>query len=148
VLVEQHGLAGIVSLAGYTQDMEAVYRQADLFVLPSLTEGLPNVLLEAAMHRVPIVATRVGGIPALFKDGQEACLVEANNIEALASALECYLECPERFIARAELARERVRTHHSPEEKAAGLLEAYRSLAVIGSSQDSVDGSVPSSGGI
>jgi len=50
--------------------MEAVYQQADLFVLPSLTEGL-LLLLEAAMHRVPIVATRVGGIPGLFRDDRK-----------------------------------------------------------------------------
>jgi len=61
---------------------------ADIFVLPSYSEGLPNVVLEAMSCRLPIVATRVGGTPELVADGQSGILIDAANVNQLVVALD------------------------------------------------------------
>ncbi|MFB6151949.1 MAG: glycosyltransferase family 4 protein [Haloarculaceae archaeon] len=63
------------------------YREADAFVLPSHSEGFPNVVLEAMAHGVPVVATRVGGIDEVVTDGETALLVPPGDSEALADAV-------------------------------------------------------------
>lgn len=60
---------------------------ADVFVMPSLSEGMPIALLEAMANRLPVVATRVGGIPDLLEAGVDAMLVEPGRAEDLAAAL-------------------------------------------------------------
>lgn len=74
------------------------YRAADLFVLPSLSEGVPNVLLEAKACGCPFVATRVGGVPEIAPD---ACLVKAGDAVELAERMEAVLADPEGFGAQA-----------------------------------------------
>ena len=61
---------------------------ASVFVLPSRSEGLPNALLQAMAAGLPIVTTRVGGIPSLIRDGENGLLVTADNPEELAEAIE------------------------------------------------------------
>ena len=59
----------------------------DIFVLPSLKEGLPYVILEAMQAGLPIVASRVGGLPDLIESGRNGLLVPARDSQALADAL-------------------------------------------------------------
>ena len=61
---------------------------SDLLCLPSLNEGMPNVVVEALATGIPVVASRVGGIPALIKDGENGKLVPASDVLALADAIE------------------------------------------------------------
>ncbi|HEY7302844.1 MAG TPA: glycosyltransferase family 4 protein [Bryobacteraceae bacterium] len=68
-------------------DVVPFYRLADVFVLPSLTEGMPNVVFEAIAAEVPIVATAVGGIPEMLRDVQTAVLVQPGRPDALRSAI-------------------------------------------------------------
>jgi glycosyltransferase involved in cell wall biosynthesis len=65
----------------------AVFDGADAFVLPSVSEGLPLVLVEAMCRAVPVVASRVGGIPELVEDGVSGILVRPNDIEGLSEAI-------------------------------------------------------------
>ncbi len=65
----------------------AVMRQADLFVLPSYREGVPNTLVEAMAAGRPVLSTRVGGTPDLVQDGDRGRLVEAGDVQALGEAL-------------------------------------------------------------
>jgi glycosyltransferase involved in cell wall biosynthesis len=69
------GLAGRVVLPGFRHDLDSLIGAADVFVLPSFTEGLPNVVLEASAAQVPVVATAVGGTPELVADGRTGFLV-------------------------------------------------------------------------
>jgi glycosyltransferase involved in cell wall biosynthesis len=68
-LVAELGLAGRVRLLGEVSDVDRVLARADVAVLPSLTESLPNAVIEAMAHAVPVVATAVGGIPELLGSG-------------------------------------------------------------------------------
>jgi glycosyltransferase involved in cell wall biosynthesis len=64
------------------------YARCDIFVLPSLWEGLPLTLLEAAAAGLPIIATEVGGIPSVFAHGENALLVNARNSRELAEKMQ------------------------------------------------------------
>ena len=96
-----------VHFLSHVRDIASVYAQLDLLVLPSLSEGLPNALLEALQADVPIVATRVGGVPEVIGSSAAAVLVPPESADALAGAMEAALagEAPEARIARAEITR-------------------------------------------
>ncbi len=81
------GLAGRVAFTGAVRDVAQVYEQIDLLVIPSRSEGLPNVLLEALRHDVPVVSTRVGAVPEVLTDPRAGLLVPAGNPDALADAI-------------------------------------------------------------
>lgn len=70
------------------RDLIEQYTKCDIFVLPSLWEGLPLTLLEAAAARLPIIATEVGGIPSVFTNGENALLVKARNSRELAGKMQ------------------------------------------------------------
>jgi glycosyltransferase involved in cell wall biosynthesis len=71
-------------LAGFRADLDRWLPNFDAFVLPSYTEGLPNVVLEASAARVPVVATAVGGTPEALEDGQGGFLVPGGDTATLA----------------------------------------------------------------
>ncbi len=73
------GLQDIVQLPGWQPDVRTFYEAMDLFVLSSLREGLPNVLLEAMALKVPCVATRIAGIPKLIEHAVDGWLVEPGD---------------------------------------------------------------------
>jgi glycosyltransferase involved in cell wall biosynthesis len=75
-------------------ERDAALAGADLFVMPSLSEGMPIALLEAMAAGLPIVATRVGGIPEVLSDGIDATLVPASDPAALAAALAALVDEP------------------------------------------------------
>jgi glycosyltransferase involved in cell wall biosynthesis len=81
------GLAGRFVLMGFRSDLDRLLPGLDLLVLPSFTEGLPNVALEACAARVPIVATAVGGTPEVVLDGVNGYLVPPRDPAALAGRI-------------------------------------------------------------
>jgi glycosyltransferase involved in cell wall biosynthesis len=90
-LVRKHGLEGQIEFLGHLTNGAALwegYRSADIFVLPTLAEGFPRVLYEAMSQSIPIVTTRVSGIPYLMEDGKNALLVDAEDTVALIDAIE------------------------------------------------------------
>jgi len=86
-LCEQLELANCVSLVGQQDDVRPYYSIANLFVLPSHSEGSPNVLLEAMSAGIPVIATSVGGIPELVTNERDALLLEKRNVPALTDAI-------------------------------------------------------------
>lgn len=68
-------------------ELWAAYDQADLFALPSVSEGTPKVLLEAMARGCPVVASRVGGIPTAVEHEQRGLLFESGDVDGLAAAL-------------------------------------------------------------
>jgi glycosyltransferase involved in cell wall biosynthesis len=79
-------LTNVVIFAGQQGDIDPYYGIADVFLLPSLSEGCPNVLLEAMAAGVPVVATAVGGVPEVVESGRDAILVKKHDWAGLASA--------------------------------------------------------------
>jgi glycosyltransferase involved in cell wall biosynthesis len=96
--VRSLGLDQVVRLRGALgkREVAELMRQADLFVLPSLFENLPCVLLEAMASGLPFVATRVGGVPVLLR-GEYGILTEPGDPAALAASIAGALDRPERF---------------------------------------------------
>jgi len=88
--VQNLGLSEYVRFLGYIPygpGLLAIYRTSDVFVLPSLTEGFPQTLLEAMGSGVPVVATRVGGVAGLVEDGRNGILVDPGSPRQICSAL-------------------------------------------------------------
>jgi glycosyltransferase involved in cell wall biosynthesis len=86
-LVSELGVADRVRLLGFVADPPAFYEAMDVYALSSRREGLPNVLLEAMALEVPIVATRVAGVPKLVDDGVSGHLIPAEDLGALVATL-------------------------------------------------------------
>jgi glycosyltransferase involved in cell wall biosynthesis len=87
-------LDDVVNLVGQQDDVRPYYALADVFVLPSHSEGTPNVLLEAMVVGVPVVATSVGGVPELTGGGSAALLTRKRDIDDLANAVARLLREP------------------------------------------------------
>jgi glycosyltransferase involved in cell wall biosynthesis len=81
------GVADRIQFLGFVPNLAPWYEMADVFVLSSLREGLPLVLLEAASHRLPVVSTSVGGVGEVIRDGENGLLVPPSNSERLYHAL-------------------------------------------------------------
>ena len=94
-LVRELGLRDRVFLPGWQADVKAVFEAMDVFALSSLREGLPNVVLEAMALEVPVVATRVNGVPRLVQDGRNGLLVTAGDKDGLTTALYGVLTNPD-----------------------------------------------------
>lgn len=90
-LVQDLGMADSVVLPGTIADVSSFYRMIDLFVLSSVSEGLPMALLEAMAAGLPIVATRVGGVPAALDHGAAGVLVNPSDHDELARAIDALL---------------------------------------------------------
>jgi glycosyltransferase involved in cell wall biosynthesis len=90
------GLAPHVRFAGWRDNVAEVLALADVFVLPSESEGFGRVLVEAMAMGRPVVATNVGGIPDIVLDGETGLLVEPADPAALASAVGALLDEPAR----------------------------------------------------
>jgi glycosyltransferase involved in cell wall biosynthesis len=88
--------------------LQAEFQRADVLVVSSFMEGIPVVLMEAMAAHVPVVSTRVGGVPELISDGVSGLLVSPGSAEALADALERLHADPDAAARRAVKARETV----------------------------------------
>ena len=129
---ESHGLSRQVEFLGMRTDVYNLIRAFDAFVLPSLHEGVPMVLLEAMALGVPIVASAVGGIPEILEDRKEALLVPARDAGALAREIEMLAGSPEIRALLIRAARARVEAQFLIRSSAAKMLKMYRSLCAAG----------------
>jgi glycosyltransferase involved in cell wall biosynthesis len=125
---ERLGVAGAVRLLGHQANVPAVLAALDLFLLPSLWEGLPLALLEAMAMRLPVVATRAVGIDELVTDGVEGRLTPRRDPAALAAAAIDILADPGRAAAMGTAARRRAVGRHSQAAVAAEVAALYRRL--------------------
>jgi glycosyltransferase involved in cell wall biosynthesis len=121
-------LASSVIFAGHTSNVWPYYSLADVFALPSHSEGSPNALLEAMAAGVPIVACKVGGVPETVEDGSSALLVPPGEPAAMASALARVLEDPALAARLVSNASERLERRFSPQSRYQALLEVYRTV--------------------
>jgi glycosyltransferase involved in cell wall biosynthesis len=120
------GLGEHVRFLGHQSDVWPFYFIADIFVLPSHTEGSPLVLFEAMAAERAIVATAVGGVPETVKDGVSAVLVEPHNIAQMKAALCSLSTDGDRRTRLARAAFETLR-RFSPEAYRDRILTLYQS---------------------
>lgn len=127
-LLEETRKAGVkerVIFAGMRKDVPRLLAASDVFVLPTLTEALPTVLAEAMAAKLPIVASRVGGIPEMIANGQNGILLPPEDVDRLAKACIHLLENPEK---RLDMGAEGWKTVHrkfSIERQVEQLKELY-----------------------
>lgn len=122
------GLADRVHFTGYIPAPERVFEDVDLMVLPSYTEGLPNVVLESLVMDVPVLATRVGGTPEVITDGVSGRLVEPGQPEALAGQILAFLDDRPGWRAMAGAGRAHVVAHFDFRARTRRLEQIYTEL--------------------
>ena len=116
-----------ISFLGHRDDVGDWLAALDVFVFPSLSEGLGSTILEAMQHRVPVIGASAGGIPDLIKDRENGLLVPAGDAEALASAIQELLEEPALAEGLATKALEGLK-NFSPEAIGRRYCELYRKV--------------------
>lgn len=127
------GLEDHVELLGQ-QSAEAIreaLENADIFVLPSLSEGISNAALEAMAMELPIVSTSAGGMPEAITHGVEGFLVESRNPEQLASQIAILLKNSELRFQMGRLGRQRIERDFSLNRQIRVFMETYRELCPL-----------------
>jgi glycosyltransferase involved in cell wall biosynthesis len=127
--IQAAGLQQWVHLLGYVAEPARLLQDADLVVLPSHTEGLPNAALEAFAMEVPLLATRVGGTPEVVTDGETGRLVPARTPAALAAGILDFLNDPAKWRGWAGRARQVVEDRFDFKTRTRTLEALYRELA-------------------
>jgi glycosyltransferase involved in cell wall biosynthesis len=122
-------LAGRVTFLGACENIPEVLNALDVFVLPSISEGMSNTLLEAMASGLPVVATRAGGSPELVEEGRSGWLFTPGNVAELADRLE-QLERPGNLRRQlGEASRRRAVAEFSLEQMIARYRNLYQELA-------------------
>ncbi|MBF0628812.1 MAG: TIGR03088 family PEP-CTERM/XrtA system glycosyltransferase [Magnetococcales bacterium] len=123
-------LTDALRITGWQNDITPFLQQFDLFVLPSKAEGTPLTILEAMAMALPVVATRVGGVPDLVVAGATGQLVPPEDPQALADAMLDYLLHPARLNAHGTAGRARIATDFSMTHMVAHYQTLFESLLV------------------
>jgi glycosyltransferase involved in cell wall biosynthesis len=131
-MARQYGLDPNVLFLGHRNDSYNILRLMDLFVLPSSSEGIPMVLLEALALARPVVASRVGGIPEVVEHGVNGLLVPPGNDDELACTCVAVMENCQFARALGAAGRKRVETQFSATFMAEKVAEVYRALVSSG----------------
>lgn len=126
--VKELDLCDSVSFAGFHSDIKPLLAKADAFVMPSLREGFPMSLIEAAACGLPIIASRVGGIPNLVVDGENGLLCEPGSVELLHGNLRTFLEDQIRYISQAREMAVSIQERFSSMNWARRTLNVYQTL--------------------
>jgi glycosyltransferase involved in cell wall biosynthesis len=127
-ICKELGLEKHVIFGGFQQNVNEWYPYLDIVVIPSLSEGLPNVALEAMLFEKPVVATKVGGVPEVVEDGLTGSLVPANDVGATTNAICALLKNPDLMMKYGKNGHGRVLTNFSPAFRAKKTIKLYNSI--------------------
>src|SRR5438270_13969950 len=125
---QELGIIRDTVFVGYQEDVAPFYAAFDTLVLPSGNEGTPVSVLEALAAGTPVVATRVGGVPDVVRDGEDGFLVEAGDVEMLADRLAELAADPELRARLGAAGRARVLPRYAVDRLVQDIDELYRSL--------------------
>jgi glycosyltransferase involved in cell wall biosynthesis len=128
------GIGDRVVMPGYRENARGYLRLFDVFVLPSYSEGLPVTVLEAMQAGTPIVASRVGGVPAVLDEGKGGILTNPGDPDDVRKAIAQALQRDDRTAGMVALARERVQARYTSAAMTRRYVELYGQL--IGGRQD------------
>ena len=124
-LAQKIGVASSVEWLGYQDDPTPIYRQMAVVLVPSRSEGLPNVVLEAMAHGIPVVAAAVGGVPEVVSDGQTGFLVPPSDAKGLATRVLELLNDPALRRRLGQAAQDHVVAGFSPVARCQALARVY-----------------------
>ncbi|MEA1051478.1 glycosyltransferase [Lamprobacter modestohalophilus] len=128
-LAAELGISAQVKFLGPRDDIAALLAASDLQVHPSHQEALPNSIIEAMAAELPVIATRVGGIPELIEDGVNGLLVEPQRPEALAAAIVQLSRAPDVRRAMGQCSGLKVREHFTLERSVERYQQLYMKVA-------------------
>lgn len=117
-----------IIFTGQISDVQPFYALADVFVLPSHSEGSPNVLLEAMAAQVPVVATAVGGVPEIVENEMSALLTPPKNPSAMASAIDRVLNDVALGTRLKRSSAALIVKNHSPQEYLRAMIQTYSNV--------------------
>jgi glycosyltransferase involved in cell wall biosynthesis len=126
--VKELNLEDKVIFTGYREDVEELMALMDIFVLTSLREGLPRVLVQAAAVGVPSVAFDVDGVPEIIRDNHNGFLVRARDIGQLVNRIEKYIDKKELVLLHGQNGRELIKGKWSIEDMVEKIDEIYQDL--------------------
>lgn len=127
-LAHDLGIARSTLFVGYQSEVAGYYRLFDAFLLPSVNEGTPVSAIEALASGTPVVATRVGGVPDVVRDGEDGFLFESGDTEAAAGALAQLASNPALRTELGGAGRERVRERYAVSRLVDDVDRLYRRL--------------------
>ncbi len=127
-MIKEASLENVIQFAGFREDMPRILPNLDVVVLPTLMEGLGVSLLQASAARVPVIGTRVGGVPEVVRDGLNGLLVEPRDSAGLASAILAILSDRQRAKQMGDAGLALVQAEFVPEVMVRGYLREYRAL--------------------
>lgn len=125
----EENLLDLAWLPGSRGDIAEIMRSIDIFVLPSLSEGISNTILEAMASGLPVVATRVGGNSELVLHDETGLLVPVGDLAALTEAIAAYSSDRDRRLAHARNARSRTESTFSMASMVRGYEAAYSAVS-------------------
>lgn len=128
VLAGELGIRQNIIFTGYRQDIADLMNTFDIFVLPSLEEGLPVAILEAMAAMKAVIATSVGGNPEIVIDGSTGTLVEPQSPDKLAKAIIYHLENPEISKRMGEQGYDRVKKNFSLSQMLDKVMRIYKEV--------------------
>lgn len=129
--VSELGIQERVIFAGYQNEMAPFHRIFDLVVLPSLSEGMPNVALESMYFGKPVVATRVGGVPEVIVDNGTGLIVPSGDAASLANAMVVLLSNTQLSSTYGQAGKERVAADFNPNTRAERIVNVYGELLEV-----------------
>ena len=108
-LISKHSMENVIFLAGRRENAASLLSAFDIFLLPSITEAFPYVILEAGNVGLPVIATAVGGIPEVIDDMQSGILIQSKNSGEIARAIAYLIDNPARRAELGQILKERIR---------------------------------------
>lgn len=134
--IDDAGLSAQAWLPGERSDIAALMQAFDVFVLPSLGEGISNTILEAMACGLPVLATGVGGTPELVEQDVNGRLFAPGDVAALAAAIGEYAADPALLGAHGSASRQKIESSFSIEAMVAAYRDAYLALSGMRSRPD------------
>lgn len=123
---EELGVGDAFHLLGLRSDIPDILSEGDIFVLPSLSEGLPLAILEAMFAGLPIIASAVGEIPTVLEDGKSGMLVPPGETDALTDAIRALLKNPGQAVVYGDRAKSRATQDYCVDGMVAKYATLYR----------------------
>jgi glycosyltransferase involved in cell wall biosynthesis len=125
------GITEHVTFAPHVREYIDVLEALDIFVLPSLQQGLGTVMIEAMALQKPVIAARVGGVQSVVRDGETGLLVPSGDVIALAEAMIRLLRCPAEAARLGSAGRALVTRDFNVEQMAGRTAELYRQVVEV-----------------